>query len=111
MTWTMTSPPTADRLLELGYVASPELLTRTETESDFATDVCVRREGVDPQTGGRHLEELAFEVANTQTRKDLEEVRIPGGTPPALGRGGRGATRRRALGSSGRWLVVETKAG
>ena len=40
-----------ERLPRQGYVASTELLTRTEVESDFATDVCVRREGVDPGTG------------------------------------------------------------
>ena len=60
-----------------GYVASVELLTRTGIESDFATDVCVRRVGVDPETRGRYLEEISFEVANTQTRKNLEEVRVP----------------------------------
>ncbi|MCP4658483.1 MAG: hypothetical protein GY856_23980, partial [bacterium] len=35
------------------YVASTELLTRTDEGSDFATDVCIRRRGTDPQTGGR----------------------------------------------------------
>ncbi|MCP3996404.1 MAG: hypothetical protein GY722_15300, partial [bacterium] len=63
--------------LHKGYVASTELLTRVETESDFATDVCVRRQGVDPETAGRYLEEISFEVANTQTRENLEEVRVP----------------------------------
>ena len=51
--------------LAKGYVSSVELLTRTEAESDFATDVCVRKEGIDPETGGRYLEEISFEVANT----------------------------------------------
>ncbi len=60
-----------------GYVASTELLTRTEAESDFATDVCVRQGGVDPETGGRYLEELSFEVAHTQTLENLEKVRVP----------------------------------
>ncbi|MCP4655702.1 MAG: hypothetical protein GY856_09815, partial [bacterium] len=60
-----------------GYVASTELLTRTDKGSDFATDVCVRKEGIDPSTGGRYLEELSFEVANTQTLKNLEAVRVP----------------------------------
>ncbi|MCP4664367.1 MAG: hypothetical protein GY856_53975, partial [bacterium] len=59
------------------YVASTELLTRTDEGSDFATDVCVRRRGTDPQTGGRYLEEVSFEVAHSQTREDLERVRIP----------------------------------
>ncbi len=56
-----------------GYIASTELLTRTDWGSDFATDVCVRRAGKDPQTGQRFLEDLSFEVANTQTLKDLEK--------------------------------------
>ncbi len=66
-----------DVCLQRGYVASTELLTRVETESDFATDVCVRKEGVDPETDSRYLEEISFEVANTQTREQLEEVRVP----------------------------------
>ena len=55
-----------------GYVASTELLTRTDQGSDFATDVCVRRAGKDPRTQQRFLEELSFEVANPQTLGDLE---------------------------------------
>ena len=55
-----------------GYIASTELLTRSDVDSDFATDVCVRRAGKDPQTGQRYLEELSFEVANTQTLVDLQ---------------------------------------
>ena len=55
-----------------GYVASTELLTRSEVGSDFATDVCVRRAGNDPQTGQRYLEELSFEVANSQGLGELE---------------------------------------
>lgn len=55
-----------------GYVASTELLTRADHGSDFATDVCVRRAGTDPQTGQRYLEELSFEVANSQTLPELD---------------------------------------
>jgi hypothetical protein len=55
------------------YVASTELLTRTDKKSDFATDVCVRRKGTDPETGGRFLEEISFEVANSQTLSKLEK--------------------------------------
>lgn len=54
-----------------GFVTSTELLTRAGPRSDFATDVCVRREGIDPRTGNRYLEELAFEVVNTQSRRDM----------------------------------------
>ncbi len=55
-----------------GYIASTELLTRSDRDNDFATDVCVRRAGKDPQTGQRYLEELSFEVANTQKLNDLD---------------------------------------
>jgi hypothetical protein len=55
-----------------GWIASTELLTRADVGSDFATDVCVRRAGKDPRTGQRYLEELSFEVANTQTLGKLE---------------------------------------
>jgi putative restriction endonuclease len=56
-----------------GYVAAVDLLTRVDQKSDFASDVCVRREGVDPQTGKRHLEELAFEVVSEQKEQDVSE--------------------------------------
>lgn len=56
-----------------GYVASAELLTRSDQGSDFATDVCVRRAGEDPQTGQRYLEEISFEVAHKQPLVKLEK--------------------------------------
>src|SRR5947208_5011902 len=56
-----------------GYVASVDLLTRFDQNSDFASDACVRREGVDPQTSRRHLEELAFEVVSVQKERDVAE--------------------------------------
>jgi hypothetical protein len=45
-----------------GYQASSSLLTRRNRDNDFATDTSVRRAGIDPATGRRYLEELAFEV-------------------------------------------------
>jgi Putative restriction endonuclease len=76
-------PPHADRQVELGYVirgnvapgyvGSSELLTRVGEGSDFATDVCVRKAGDDPRTGTRYLEELAFEVVNEQSARDIRE--------------------------------------
>jgi Uma2 family endonuclease len=54
-----------------GYVGSSDMLTRTGTHSDFATDTSVRRAGIDPNTGERYLEELAFEVVNTQSLSRL----------------------------------------
>jgi hypothetical protein len=56
-----------------GYVGSTDLLTRSAVTSDFATDTCVRRQGKDPQTGARYLEELAFEVVNEQSLSDITE--------------------------------------
>ena len=54
-----------------GYVASADLLTRYGPQSDFATDLCVRREGVDSATGSRFLEEVCFEVLYTQSMADI----------------------------------------
>jgi hypothetical protein len=56
-----------------GYVAATELLTCTGPMSDFATDACIRREGIDPTTGARYLEELAFEVVAEQTLREITE--------------------------------------
>ena len=76
-------PPHAERQAGLGYVivahvkegyvGAAELLTRVNEGSDFATDVCVRREGNDPATGTRYLEELSFEVVNEQRPRDIRE--------------------------------------
>jgi len=54
-----------------GYVGSTDLLTRSAEASDFATDTCIRKEGTDPRTGTRYLEELAFEVVHEQSLKDI----------------------------------------
>lgn len=57
--------------LSPGWRGATDLLTRTDVESDFATDTCVRREGTDPRTGKRYLEELAFEIVNEQRPGDV----------------------------------------
>lgn len=57
----------------LGWKSAADLLTRHDQDSDFATDTCVLREGVDPETGGRYLEELAFEVVAEQTEFRVQE--------------------------------------
>jgi flagellar biosynthesis/type III secretory pathway protein FliH len=77
------NPPHGDRHFKLdyiigahvkeGYVGSTDLLTRSAESSDFATDTCVRRDGVDPRTDTRYLEELAFEVVNEQSLRDVTE--------------------------------------
>lgn len=56
-----------------GYVGSVDLLTRVGPKSDFATDTCIRREGLDPATGSRYLEELVFEIVNEQSMGDITE--------------------------------------
>ncbi len=52
-----------------GYRASVDLITRHGEVTDFASDACVRREGTDPATGRRYLEEIAFEVVSEQREK------------------------------------------
>jgi hypothetical protein len=54
-----------------GYVTSSDLLTRAGPGSEFATDTSVRREGIDPATNTRYLEELAFEVVSTQSLREI----------------------------------------
>ena len=56
-----------------GHTASTDLLTRAGPGSDFATDTCIRRSGTDPRTGSRYLEEVAFEVVNTQSLSQMIE--------------------------------------
>lgn len=56
-----------------GYVASSDLLTRVNEGSNFATDVSIRREGLDPRTGARYLEEISFEIVNEQTMRDVTD--------------------------------------
>jgi hypothetical protein len=56
-----------------GYVVSADLITRFAVDSDFASDTCIRREGVDPATGRRYLEEIAFEVVSTQSERNAAE--------------------------------------
>lgn len=76
-------PPHADAQVGLGflltahvapgYIPSSELLTRVSEGSDFATDVSIRKEGTDPQTGQRYLEELSFEIVNEQRMRDVTD--------------------------------------
>jgi hypothetical protein len=59
--------------VSLGYVGSTDLLTHVLHGSDFASDTCIRKEGEDPATGGRFLEEVAFEVVHEQPLKKATE--------------------------------------
>jgi hypothetical protein len=56
-----------------GYVTASDLLTRVAHGSNFATDVSVRKSGIDPSTGSRYLEELSFEIVNEQTMQNVTE--------------------------------------
>lgn len=51
----------------LDRTPSTDLLTHADEGSDFATDLSIRLSGIDPRTGSRYLEELAFEVVNEQS--------------------------------------------
>jgi len=49
------------------FLVAVDMLTRTSKTSDFAPDVSVYPAARDPNTGGRMLEELAFEIASKQS--------------------------------------------
>ncbi|MFT3764828.1 MAG: Uma2 family endonuclease [Minicystis sp.] len=48
------------------YDVALDMLTRTSTKGDMAPDASVYPAAEDPETGGRQLEELAFEVVSTE---------------------------------------------
>jgi len=56
-----------------GYSVATDLITRYAVNSDFASDSCVVKDGIDPATGRRYLEEMAFEVVSTQTDRKVAE--------------------------------------
>jgi hypothetical protein len=70
-------PPHAARHLQLAalieahtgleFEAAADLLTRTSKVDDVAPDVSVYPDAPDPRTGGRQVEQLAFEIASTQS--------------------------------------------
>ncbi|MEZ4295113.1 MAG: Uma2 family endonuclease [Polyangiaceae bacterium] len=49
-----------------GYTVAADMLTRTSAKSDFAPDASVFPSARNPETGGRQLEELAFEIVSTE---------------------------------------------
>jgi hypothetical protein len=55
------------------YGPDTDLLTRQAVPHNFASDTSIRRNGIDPETGDRYLEELAFEIKSTQSAEDLEQ--------------------------------------
>src|SRR5690349_4226453 len=48
------------------YKVAVDMLTRTSEKNDMAPDASVFPAARDPETGGRKLEELAFEVVSTE---------------------------------------------
>ncbi len=53
-----------------GYNVAADMLTRTSAIDDMAPDASIYPAERDPETGGRQLEELAFEIASTQRLAD-----------------------------------------
>jgi hypothetical protein len=49
------------------FEVASDMLTRTSETDDFAPDVSVFSDAADPVTGGRQIEQLAFEVVSTGT--------------------------------------------
>lgn len=54
--------------LAKGYRVAVDLVTRHDREADFASDSAVVRDGIDPVTGSRYREELAFEIVSEQPK-------------------------------------------
>jgi hypothetical protein len=59
-----------------GYLTAADLLTRLDEDSDFASDACTYKDGIDPATGTRYLEEIAFEVVSEQAERDVTEKAV-----------------------------------
>ena len=55
------------------FEAAADLLTRTSRVDDIAPDVSVYPDAPDPLTGGRQLEQLAFEIVSTQSLGDAAD--------------------------------------
>ena len=63
--------------VKAGFNVAVDMLTRSSMENDFAPDASVYEAARDEETGGRQLEQLAFEIVNeqalaTQTTKARE---------------------------------------
>ena len=56
-----------------GYSVAIDMLTRTSATSNFAPDASVYPAARDAGTGGRQLEELAFEIADTQPLRSASD--------------------------------------
>jgi Uma2 family endonuclease len=56
-----------------GFKGAVDMLTRADRHSDFAPDAAVFEIARNPRTGGRKLEELAFEVCDAMPPSTLED--------------------------------------
>jgi hypothetical protein len=54
-----------------GHGVDIDLLTRQDAENNFSGDISIRKDGIDPDTDDRYLEELVFEVRHTLDPDDL----------------------------------------
>ena len=70
--------------LKPGYLGAVDMLMRSNRFSDFAPDASIFPEAKDPKAGGRKLEELVFEIIDSQPLSDVtRKARL------MVGRGGR----------------------
>ena len=53
-------------VLASGYTVAVDMLTRADSDTDAAPDVSIFPSALDPVTGERQLEEIAFEVLDTE---------------------------------------------
>ena len=56
-----------------GHGVALFLLTRQDADNNFASDISIRKNGTDPDTDDRYLEELAFEIKSTLAPEELEQ--------------------------------------
>jgi hypothetical protein len=56
-----------------GHGVALFLLTRQDADNNFASDISIRKNGTDPDTDDRYLEELAFEIKSTLVPEELEQ--------------------------------------
>jgi Uma2 family endonuclease len=99
--------------VDLEFDVATDMLTRTSETTDVAPDVSVFPVERDPETGGRQLEHLAFEVVSTESLSHAADK-----AASLVARGVRRVfaidiERRRALewsGSLGTWIVLDASA-
>ncbi len=54
------------------YIGAVDLKTRVAPTKEHASDTCLVKDGIDPRTGRRHLEELSFEVVNERSQHEVD---------------------------------------